>query len=356
MKLGILTSGGDCSGLNAVIRAVGLSAFANIKDLKLVGIPEGYGGLIRGESFTLRAEDLNGILGQGGTILGSSRQPFKMMELKEDDGTTRLEKMVANYRKLNLDGLICLGGAGTHKNAALLKREGCNVIGVPKTIDNDIYGTDVTFGFQTAVEVATDCMDRIRTTAESHARVIFVEIMGNKAGWLTLHSGIAAGADAILIPEIPFSEDALCEFICEKKKEGARSVLVAVAEGACIKAEAGLKKKHRSFVRTERGETTITPRLAEYVEEKTGYAARTSVLGYVQRGGAPCAYDRLLCTRLGEAAADLAAEGRFGVTLAVKGNRIAVNDLDEIAGKYKYVTRGDRMVKCAKEIGIFVGE
>ncbi|MGN0817652.1 MAG: ATP-dependent 6-phosphofructokinase [Candidatus Coproplasma sp.] len=356
MRIGILTSGGDCSGLNAVIRAVGLSAFANIKDLKLIGIPEGYGGLIRGESFALRAEDVKNILGLGGTVLGSSRQPFKQMEIREDDGTTRLEKMVKNYRKMNLDCLICLGGAGTHKNAALLKREGCNVIGVPKTIDNDIYGTDVTFGFQTAVEVATDCMDRIRTTAESHSRVMLVEIMGNKAGWLTLHSGIASGADAILIPEIPFSEDELCEFVAKKKKDGARSVLVAVAEGASIKAEAGLKKKHRSFVRTERGETTITPRLAEYIEEKTGYATRASVLGYVQRGGAPCAYDRLLCTRLGEGAADLAAEGRFGVTLAVKGNRIVVNDLDDIAGKYKYVTRGDRMVKCAEEIGIFIGK
>ena len=356
MKLGILTSGGDCSGLNAVIRAVGLSAFSNVKDLKLIGIPEGYGGLIRGESFTLRPENLNGILAQGGTILGSSRQPFKQMEIKENDGTTRLEKMVANYRKMGLDGLICLGGAGTHKNAALLKREGCNVIGVPKTIDNDIYGTDVTFGFQTAVEVATDCMDRIRTTAESHARVMLVEIMGNKAGWLTLHSGIAAGADAIIIPEIPFSQDALCEFVAQKKKDGARSVIIAVAEGASIKSEAGLKKKQRSFARAERGETTITPRLAEYIQENTGYASRASILGYVQRGGAPCAYDRLLCTRLGEAAADLVAEGRFGVTLAVKGNRIVVNELEDIAGKYKYVTRGDRMVKCAKEIGIFVGE
>lgn len=356
MRIGILTSGGDCSGLNAVIRAVGLSALANIRDVKLIGIPDGYAGLICGESFTLRESDLEGILGQGGTFLGSSRRPFKQMETVEDDGTTRLQKMVENYRKLKLDCLVCIGGAGTHKNAALLMREGCNVIGVPKTIDNDIYGTDVTFGFQTAVEVATDCMDRIRTTADSHSRVMLVEIMGNKAGWLTLHSGIAAGADAILIPEIPFSEDALCGFVTAKKNGGARSVLIAVAEGASIQSEAGLKKKHRSFARAERGETTITNRLAEYIEQKTGFTARTSVLGYVQRGGAPCAFDRLLCTRLGEAAADLAAEGRFGVTLAVKGNRIVVNRLEDVAGKYKYVSRGDRMVKCAREIGIFVGD
>ena len=185
---------------------------------------------------------------------------------------------------------------------------------------------------------------------------MLVEIMGNKAGWLALHSGIAAGADAILIPEIPFSEDKLCSFVASKKAVGARSVIIAVAEGAHIKSEAGLKRKKRSFARAEFNETTVTSHLAEYIEEKTGYATRTSVLGYVQRGGAPCAYDRLLCTRLGEAAADYVAEGKFGVTVAVKGNRLVANKLEDIAGKYKYVTRGDRMVKCAEELGIFLGE
>lgn len=355
MKIGILTSGGDCAGLNAVIRAAGISVFRNIKGAELIGIPEGYGGLISGESVKLRESDICGILSEGGTILGSSRQPFKQMQVKGDDGKTKLDKMVSNYKKMGLDCLIAIGGAGTHKNAALLMREGCNVIGVPKTIDNDIWGTDVTFGFQTAVEVACSCMDRIRTTADSHARVMLVEIMGNKAGWLALHSGIAAGADAILIPEMPFSEDELCKFISDKKKKGARSVLIAVAEGAHIRAEAGLKRKQRSFARAELGEKTITNHLAEYIEQHTGYAARTSVLGYVQRGGAPCAYDRLLCTRLGKQAAYLAAEGRFGVTIAVKGNSLSVNKLEDIAGKYKYVTRGDRMVRCAEELGIFLG-
>ncbi len=355
MRIGILTSGGDCAGLNAVIRAAGISIFRNIKGAELIGIPEGYGGLIRGEQVKLRKSDIQGILAEGGTILGSSRQPFKQMETVGEDGTSKLQKMVANYNKMELDCLIAIGGAGTHKNAALLTREGCRVIGVPKTIDNDIWGTDVTFGFQTAVEVACSCMDRIRTTAESHARVMLVEIMGNKAGWLALHSGIAAGADAILIPEMPFSEDELCRFITAKKKSGARSVLIAVAEGAHIRAEAGLKRKQRSFARAELGEKTITNHLAEYIEEKTGYASRTSVLGYVQRGGAPCAYDRLLCTRLGEAAANLVSEGRFGVTVAVRGNSLTTNRLEDVAGKYKYVTRGDRMVKCAGELGIFLG-
>ena len=232
MKIGILTSGGDCSGLNAVIRAAGISLFNNLKGVQLVGIPDGYGGLIRGEGELLGRDDLAGILDKGGTVLGSSRQPFKQMEVVGDDGESKLAKMVRNYKAMGLDCLIAIGGAGTHKNAALLKREGCNVVGVPKTIDNDIYGTDVTFGFQTAVEVATDCMDRIRTTAESHARVMLVEIMGNKAGWLALHSGIAAGADAILIPEIPFYEDRLCAFVASKKSTGARSVIIAVADGS----------------------------------------------------------------------------------------------------------------------------
>lgn len=355
MKIGILTSGGDCAGLNAVIRAAGISIFRNIKGAELIGIPEGYGGLIDGESVKLRPRDIEGILAEGGTLLGSSRQPFKQMQIRGEDGQTKLEKMAANYKKLGLDCLIAIGGAGTHKNAALLMREGCKVIGVPKTIDNDIWGTDVTFGFQTAVEVACSCMDRIRTTAESHSRVMLVEIMGNKAGWLALHSGIAAGADAILIPEMPFAEDELCRFIEDKKKDGARSVLIAVAEGAHIRAEAGLKRKQRSFARANLGEKTVTNHLAEYIEQNTGYAARTSVLGYVQRGGAPCAYDRLLCTRLGEQAANLVAEGRFGVTVAVKGNSLAVNRLEDVAGKYKYVTRGDRMVRCAEELGIFLG-
>lgn len=356
MKVGILTSGGDCAGLNAVIRAAGIALCKNVKGVQLVGIPDGYGGLIRGEGEVLGRGDLRGILDKGGTILGSSRQPFKQMEVVGDDGEIKLAKMVRNYKAMGLDCLIAIGGAGTHKNAALLKREGCNVIGVPKTIDNDIYGTDVTFGFQTAVEVATDCMDRIRTTAESHSRIMLVEIMGNKAGWLALHSGIAAGADAILIPEIPFSEDKLCDFISAKKSAGARSIIIAVAEGAHIKAEAGIKRKKRTFARVEFNETTVTPHLAEYVEEKTGYAARTSVLGYVQRGGSPCAYDRLLCTRLGEAAADFVVTGEFGVTVAVKGNRLVANKLEDVAGKYKYVTRGDRMVRCARELGIFLGE
>ena len=264
--------------------------------------------------------------------------------------------MCANYRKMGLDCLFTLGGAGTHKTAALLCSEGCNVIGLPKTIDNDIYGTDVTFGFQTAVEVVTDCIDRIRTTVGSHGRIMLVEVMGNKAGWLALHSGIAAGADMILLPEIPFSLDAVCDFVAERRKSDSPSAIIVVAEGAVLDTEAPFKKSERAFVRTERGERTVTARLAETIAERTGAETRSTVLGYVQRGGTPCAYDRLLSSRLGGFAARLAKEGRYGVTVAVSGTRITFNALTEIAGRYKLVDPASEIVRFARGIGIGFGD
>ena len=353
MRFGILTSGGDCAGLNAVIRAVGLYVYGNMKGAELIGIPDGYGGLIRGDGTLLEREELYGILDRGGTVLGTSRQPFKTIALRED-GPSRLERMIENYRKMRLDGLFVLGGAGTHKVASLLSAEGCNVIGIPKTIDNDIYGTEVTFGFQTAVEVAAECIGRISTTTASHGRVMLVEIMGNKAGWLALHAGIAGGAHMILLPEIPFDPDRVCEFVRRRREEDGYA-LIAVAEGAQLVSEAAYKKKDRAFIRTDRGETTVTPHLAELIAEKTGADARVSVLGYVQRGGVPCAFDRMLCTRLGSYAGRLAAEGRFGVTAAVSGGNITFNALADIAGKYKLVDPEGNAVREAKDIGISFG-
>ena len=355
MKFGILTSGGDCAGLNAVIRSIGLYLLRNVKNAEIVGIPDGYGGLIRGESFPLKREDFEDILSVGGTILHTSRQPFKKMTAAEEGGT-RLSKMIANYKKMALDCLFTLGGAGTHKTAALLSMEGCNVIGVPKTIDNDIYGTDVTFGFRTAVEVVTEAFDRISTTAASHSRIMLVEVMGNKAGWLTLHAGIAAGAQMILIPEIPFSLDAVCNFLSARLAAGERTTMVAVAEGAVLDSEVKFKKEQRAFVRTAMGESTVTRHLAEVIGERTGAETRYSVLGYLQRGGTPCAYDRLLCSRLGGFAAKLAAEGRFGVTAAVCGNSITFNALTDIAGKYKFVDPKGEDVQFARSIGISFGD
>ncbi len=356
MKIGILTSGGDCAGLNAVIRAIGLYVSENMPGCEIVGIPDGYAGLIRGESHPLVRKDFADILSLGGTILGTSRQPFRQMTHPEEDGTSKLKKMVDNFEKLKLDCLFTLGGAGTHKNAALLYAEGCPVIGLPKTIDNDIFGTDMTFGFQTAVEVAAESIDRIRTTAESHDRTMLVEVMGNKAGWLTLHAGLAGGADVILIPEIPFSPEAVSEAVLRRRREEGRCSIIAVAEGALLAGEAALKKRERLFVRSERGETTVTPHLAELLGERTGIETRQTVLGYLQRGGTPSAYDRLLASRLGGEAARLFAEGRFGITVAVSGDRIVYNALSEVAGRYKFVDPAGQLVRFAKDIGVSFGE
>ncbi len=355
MKFGILTSGGDCAGLNAVMRAIALYLYTNIKNTEIVGFPDGYGGLIRGEAIPMKREDFEGLLAVGGTVLGTRRTPFKTMTVEEEDGGTRLARMVANYRKLGLDCLFTLGGAGTHKTAALLCAEGCHVIGLPKTIDNDIFGTDLTFGFQTAVDVAAEAIDRIRTTSESHGRTMLVEIMGNKAGWLTLHAGIAGGADAILIPEIPFNLDILCAALDARNRAGKRCNIIAVAEGAILDSEAPFRRRERAFVRAERGETTVTPHLAEVIGERTGVETRATVLGYIQRGGSPCAFDRVLCTRLGSYAGKLAQDGRFGVTVAYARGQITFNALSDIAGKYKFVDPDGELVRAAERIGVCFG-
>ena len=263
--------------------------------------------------------------------------------------------MCANYRKMGLDCLFTLGGAGTHRTAALLCAEGYNVIGLPKTIDNDIYGTDYTFGFHTALDVVTDAIERVRTTADSHGRTILVEVMGNKAGWLTLFSGIAGGADAIILPEIPFNIDKIVECVQNTYASGKRSCVIAIAEGAVLDSEAPFKRRERAFIRLDRGETTATRHLAEIVGERTGAETRGTVLGYIQRGGRPSAYDKVFSTRLGSYAGKLAAEGRFGVTVALVGNQITFNALADIAGKYKLVDPESEVVKAAEGIGICLG-
>lgn len=354
MKIGILTSGGDCAGLNAVIRAIGLSALDTIDGIEIIGIEDGYGGLIDGRYAPMKRKDFKNLLCAGGTVLGTSRQPFKTIALPYKNGKSKLQLMCENYKKLDLDCLFTIGGAGTHRTAELLSKEGCNVIGLPKTIDNDIYGTEMTFGFQTAVENSAENLLRIRSTGESHGRVMLAEIMGNKTGWLTLHSGIAGGADMILLPEIPFSVDVVCSFVSRMIKER-RSLVIAVAEGAVTDSDSKLKKSQRVFARAERGETTVTARLAEEIASRTGAETRVTVFGHLQRGGVPCAYDRVLCSRLGEYAVRLLKEGKFGVTAAVRGNAITCNPLSEIAGKYKQVNPEGEMVTAAKNIGISFG-
>ena len=232
MKIGMLTSGGDCPGLNAVMRAFAKYVCSHIEDVKIFGFLNGYTGLIENEYEILAEKDFEPLLLAGGTVLGSKRQPFKQMTVSDGNNRSKLDKMKETYEKLGLDCLVTLGGAGTHKTAALLSSEGCRVIGLPKTIDNDIWGTDVTFGFSSAMEIATECIDRMHSTAASHGRTMLVEVMGNKVGWLTLYAGLAGGADMILIPEIPYDEDAVVEFLEKRRKEGARYNIVAIAEGA----------------------------------------------------------------------------------------------------------------------------
>lgn len=356
MKIGMLTSGGDCPGLNAVMRAFARYAFSHIGDVKILGFLDGYTGLIEGEYETLTERDFDGLLLAGGTMLGSKRQPFKMMTVADGDSPSKLDRMKQNYEKLGLDCLVTIGGAGTHKTAALLAAEGCNVVGLPKTIDNDIWGTDVTFGFHSAVEIAAECIDRIHSTAASHARTMLVEVMGNKVGWLTLYAGIAGGANMILIPEIPYDEDAVIEFLEKRKKAGARYNVVAIAEGALDAREAAMKRKDMLAFRKEQGIATATSRLAAVIEARTGVETRTQVIGYLQRGGSPNPYDRVLCTMMGAYAGELVERGKFGVTVAMSGGQITYNSLSEIAGKTKKVPLDCREISAAKATGVSFGE
>ena len=354
MKIGILTAGGDCPGLNAVIRGFAKYIYNQIPDAEIIGIQDGYRGLINGEFNKLKESDFSGILNIGGTILGTSRQPFKQMKVEDQNGESRLDQMVKNYKKNKLDLVVTLGGAGTHKTASLLSDAGCNVIGLPKTIDNDIWGTDVTFGFHTALEIDTECIDRIHTTAASHGRTMLVEIMGNKVGWLTLYSGIAGGADIILIPEIPYDPDEVCNMVTKRYESGKAFIIIAIAEGAMSKKEANMKKAERLEYRN--GEATATNRLAKYIQENAGVETRTVVPGHIQRGGNPSPYDRLLSTELGSFAGKLVQEGNFGKTVAIINNQITYNRLADVAGKTKYVDEDNQMIKIGKSIGISFGD
>lgn len=354
LRIGILTSGGDCPALNAVIRGVAKYCYANIPKMEILGIADGYGGLINNEYKKMEEREFSGILNLGGTILGTSRQPFKEM-LTEENKTNKIEKMVSNYKKMKLDAVVILGGAGTHKSAALLSAAGLNVVALPKTIDNDIYGTDFTFGFFSAVDVATQAIDRVHTTAASHGRTMLVEIMGNKVGWLTLYAGLAGGADVILLPEMPFNTKTVCDFIAARNSKGKAFSIIAIAEGAIEKSEVDLGKKERIAVRAERGDITATAALAKNITARVGVETRIVVPGHTQRGGSPSAYDRVISTEVGAYAGYLIKEKIFGVTVALKGDKITYNKLIDIAGKTKSVEVDNPLVVAAKNIGICFG-
>ncbi len=354
-RIGLLTSGGDCQALNAAMRGVVKGLANSLDSLEVYGFFDGYKGLIYGNYRLLTSNDFSGILTKGGTILGSSRQPFKLMREPDENGLNKVEAMKSNYYKLNLDCLVILGGNGTQKTANLLREEGLNVIHLPKTIDNDIYGTDVTFGFYSAIDVACDAIDRIHTTAASHNRVFIVEVMGHKVGWLTLYAGIASGADIILLPEIPYSEKKIIEAVENRRKEGKGFTILAVAEGAISKDDAALSKKELKKKREKESHPSAAYRIAKLIEEKTGSEARVTVPGHTQRGGSPCPYDRALCTRLGSAAAKAIMDKKFGYMVAMKNGETTLVPLEEVAGKLKSVDPDCKMIKEAKRIGISFG-
>ncbi len=352
-RIGMLTSGGDCQALNAAMRGV-VKGLSGKGELEIYGFYDGYKGLIYGDYRVLTALDFSGILTRGGTILGTSRQPFKQMRVPDKDGLDKVKAMKHTYHKLNLDCLVILGGNGTQKTANLLREEGLNIIHLPKTIDNDIWGTDITFGFQSALNIATDAIDYIHTTAASHNRVFIVEIMGHKVGWLPLHAGIAGGADIVLIPEIPYDIDKIVAAIDRRTAQGKGFTILAVAEGAISKEDARLSKKELKRKRTMY--PSVSYEVARLIEGMTGREVRVTVPGHMQRGGSPCPYDRVLCTQLGAAAAQAIEDRDYGHMIAMVNGLTTRVPLGEVAGKLKTVEPNCPLIQEAKQIGICFGD
>ena len=358
MKIGMLTSGGDCQSLNAAMRGVAKTLYNNTNDVEIYGFLDGYKGMITKNYKLMKEEDFSGILTEGGTILGTSRQPFKKMRIPDENGLDKVEAMKSNYRKYKLDCLVVLGGNGTQKTANLLREEGLNIIHLPKTIDNDIWGTDMTFGFYSAVNIATEAIDCIHTTASSHQRVFIVEVMGHKVGWLTLYAGIASGADVILIPEIPYDIDKVVGAIERRKRNGSGFTILAVAEGAISKEDAQLGKKElkKKMEEDRKLYPSVSYKVAKEIEDRTGMEIRVTVPGHTQRGGSPCPYDRVLATRLGAAAADLILKEDYGYMVGIKNGNIRKVPLGEVAGKLKMVDPKADIIKEAKIVGISFGD
>jgi len=336
MRIGILTSGGDCPGINATIRGVCKTAM-NYYGMEVVGIHSGFQGLLNKDVEVLTEKSLSGLLNQGGTILGTSREkPFKKKGVSpEIDKPAIIEK---NIRELGLDCVVCIGGNGTQKTAAKMDAMGLNVVSVPKTIDNDVWGTDFSFGFDTAVSIATDAIDRLHSTASSHKRVMVIEVMGHKAGWIALYSGMAGGGDVILIPEIEYDMKNIRETIMNRLKKGKPYSIVVVAEG----------------IRTD-GVKRPAEYIAREIEEVTGIETRQTVLGYIQRGGSPTPFDRNLSTRMGGHATELIAKGEFGRMIALQGSEISSIPLSEVAGKKKLVTEDHDLIIQGRRMGVCFG-
>jgi phosphofructokinase-like protein len=338
-RIGILTAGGDCPGINAAIRGVGKTAIIKY-GMKLMGISDGFTGMINKEYRELTEHDLSGILTVGGTILGTSREkPFK----GSGTGKNEISKPVLireHYEQMGLDCLVCIGGNGTMKTANLLSQEGLNVVGIPKTIDNDVWGTDLTFGFDSAVNIATEAIDRLHSTANSHKRIMIIELMGHNAGWIALYSGIAGGGDVILIPEIDYKEEKVAEYLLNRVEGNKPYSIVVVAEG--------IKNPIKDSC-------SAAQSLSKRINDITGLETRETVLGYIQRGGTPSPMDRVLATRYGAAAADMIAERDYGKMVALRDNKIESVPLDDVSGKLKLVEQDNPLVIQAENMGTSFG-
>ncbi|MCL2737149.1 MAG: 6-phosphofructokinase [Propionibacteriaceae bacterium] len=370
-RVGILTAGGDAPGLNAVIRGFGKTAISHY-GMELIGFRDGVKGLVENRYVDLNAAALSGILTVGGTILGTSRDKVHKYVI---DGEARnmVPTVKENLERLGIDALVMLGGGGTAKNAKQLMDVGVNVISLPKTIDNDIAYTDTTFGFATAMEIAAEALDRLHSTAHSHHRIILTEIMGHRAGWLSLGAGIAGGADIILIPEIPYTVESITATIKARIARGSTFSVVAVAEGArdtkdtadyqaakllvdAAKTQEAVRAAKTHLANVEDSQREHTFKLARELEAATGLETRVTILGYVQRGGTPCAEDRILATRLGTAAADLVQAGEFGVLVAARGQGTEAVPLAQVAGKVKLVPTDHDWIETARKVGTGLGD
>ena len=370
--IGILTAGGDSPGLNAAIRAVGKAAQRKY-GMHVIGFRDGFSGLIQNRHVRLESDALSGILTKGGTILGTSRVKVHKVDMGDGqriDMRPMIQRVVEEH---DLAALVCLGGGGTQKNAYRLHKVGIPVVTLPKTIDNDVWATDTTFGFDTAVGIATEAIDRLHSTAHSHHRIMIAEVMGHNTGWLTLGSGLAGGADAILLPELPFKVQAVADSILQRKAAGSNFSIVAVAEGAMSAAD---KKRHDdlrtaideldddeddSALRDEldafhESRKHSTEDLADQLEDLTGLEARVTILGHVQRGGAPSASDRLLATQLGTMAADTIAEGETGVMIAMRDGEAVPVPLGDVAGNRKSVPLDHPWIESARRLGVCIGD
>ncbi|MBN1447967.1 MAG: 6-phosphofructokinase [Bacteroidetes bacterium] len=360
--IGVLTAGGDSPGLNAAIRALGKAAIGSY-GMNIIGFRDGFRGLVENRMIRLNRDTLSGILTMGGTMLGTSRDKPHRMPVggKILDMT---DVIVENYHKHHLDVLVCIGGGGTHKNAYKLLQQGLNIITLPKTIDNDIEGSDTTIGFDTALGIATEAIDRLHSTAHSHHRIIVLEVMGHNTGWLALGAGVAGGADVILIPEIPYQVKYVADSILRRSRGGKNFSIIVVAEGALPKnpdeIPADIRRDEKDAQNGRDGADPSgdahTMRLARELELRTGLESRVTILGHLQRGGAPTAYDRLLATRIGTACAEFIHEGRFGIMVAARGEGVEAMPLDDVVGKRKAVPLDHPWIQSARGVGTCLGD